>query len=308
MNTVILGGSGFLGQHLTRHFCDIGHRVTTVSRSPQRVISDKHRHRDITLDDRHALAGLLTDADYLFHMASDTTPGSSRLQPNLEIANNILPLGGLLDCLQGLEKPLLVYVSSGGAVYNTGATETELAESGPTEPLSYYGAGKLAAEAFIQAYHHQTGHAAMIIRPANIYGPGQIPKKQFGIVPTLCQCLAMESPFTIWGDGSAVRDYLFIEDFLSLCDAIVDYKWSAESLEVFNAGTGSGHSILELCQALEQVSGKKLALDYQAPRGVDVPRVILDSKRAQDLLHWTASTELETGLAQTWQWYIQNQA
>jgi UDP-glucose 4-epimerase len=305
MKTVILGGSGFLGQHLASRFSDDGHEVTTVSRSPRRSVSPQHQHRDITLDDRQALSELLAETDFLFHVASDTTPGSSRLQPGLEVVNNLLPLSGLLDNLQRVNKPLLVYVSSGGAVYDTGNGDGALAETGPTGPMSYYGAGKLAAEAFIQAYHHQSGHPALVIRPANIYGPGQIPKKQFGIVPTLCNCLMDNKPFTLWGDGSAVRDYLYIEDFLTLCSAIVDRNWQADSLEILNAGTGSGHSILELCRTLERVSGKSLTIDQQAPRGVDVPDIVLDCARAKDLLGWSAQTKLETGLTETWQWFCQ---
>ncbi len=301
MKSVILGGSGFLGHRLTQSLCDRGEEVLTVSRSPLRPVGPGHRHRDITLDDRRALSALLDDADFVFHLASDTTPGVSRLQPALEVNNNLLPLAGLLECLQGNGKPMLVYISSGGAIYD--ATEGSLTESSATSPASYYGAGKLAAEALIQAYQQQTGHRALILRPANIFGPGQVPKKQFGIVPTLCACLLNNTPFTLWGDGSAVRDYLYIDDFLSLCEKIVSHAWPAATLETLNVGSGQGHSILSLCQLLEQVSGRQLTIESMPPRGVDIQSVVLDCARVQALLGWQATTDLSSGLEETWRWF-----
>ncbi len=304
MKSVILGGSGFLGQRLTQSLCDPGQEVVTVSRSPLRPLGQGHRHRDITLDDRRALAALLEDADFVFHLASDTTPGVSRLQPALEVNNNLLPLASLLECLQGLERPTLVYVSSGGAIYPP--AQGSLTESSATLPASYYGAGKLAAEALIQAYQQQTGHRVVILRPANIFGPGQVPKKQFGVVPTLCACLLNNKAFTLWGDGSAVRDYLYIDDFLQLCMQVVSHNWPAATLETLNAGSGQGHSILTLCQLLEQVSGRQLVVERMPPRGVDTQSVVLDCSRALALLGWRASTELASGLEATWQWFSQH--
>ncbi len=306
MKSVILGGSGFLGQRLTQQLCDQGQRVATVSRSPLKSIGPLHQHRDVTLDDRRALSSLLEDADFVFHLASDTTPGVSRLQPALEINNNLLPLAGLLECLQERRGAMLVYISSGGAIYE--AHQNTLPEDSAKLPASYYGAGKLAAEALIQAYHQQTGHGAVILRPANIFGPGQVPKKQFGIVPTLCHCLLNDKPFTLWGDGSAVRDYLYVEDFLRLCQDITHHAWPDTTLEILNVGTGKGYSILSVCKLLEQVSGRTLSIDTMPPRGVDTPSVLLDCSHARSLLGWEAQTSLEDGLVETWRWFSQQYA
>jgi len=305
MKTVILGGSGFIGRSLAQQLCEAGEEVVTVSRAPLTPVAPNHRHRDVTLDDRRALGELLTDARYVFHAASDTTPGSSRLQPALEVSNNLLPLAGLLECLQAHPEVTLVYISSGGAIYDTDANTVGIAETANTAPPSYYGAGKLAAEALIQAYHRQTGHAAMILRPSNVYGPGQRPKNQFGIIPTLCRCLADGTTFTIWGDGTAVRDFVYLQDFLDLCQRIVRRASPKPGLETLNVGTGTGHSVNALCELLETVSGRTLHVEHQPPRGVDTGQVILDSSRARALLGWQPVTPLAEGLAATWQWFQQ---
>ncbi len=88
-----------------------------------------------------------------------------------------------------------------------------LEESSSIAPRSYYGAAKCAVEHLFRAYHAQTGHTVLIVRPPNIYGPGQLPKRQFGIVPTLMRCAQDGTEFEIWGDGSTIRDFLYIDDF-----------------------------------------------------------------------------------------------
>jgi UDP-glucose 4-epimerase len=303
MNIVILGGSGFLGSNLVRHLHSEGHFVHSVSRSPNPVLGPGHRHSDLTLDDRRSLLPLLEDADFLFHLASDSTPGSSRLQPVLEGMNNLMPTLQLLESLQQRTLPRLVYISSGGAVYNPQASSAPFSETAATLPQSYYGAGKLAAEAFIAAANRQTGQPALILRPSNVYGPGQRAKKQFGIVPTLLGAIRKEQAFTIWGDGSAIRDYLFIEDFLDLCSRLLHQEWAEDCLELFNCGSGQGLSVNQLCDSVEQVTGRQLQRKYESPRGVDTPAVTLNCERAAQRLGWSAATPLDSGLGKTWQWF-----
>jgi UDP-glucose 4-epimerase len=304
MKIVILGGSGFLGQHLTARLCADQHEIVTVSRSPIRSLAKNHSHADITLDDQQELRRLLIGANFLFHFASDSTPGSSRLQPSLEGLNNILPTLRMLEQLQGNTTTRLVYISSGGAIYDSNQdTSKGFTEDAVTNPMSYYGAGKLAIEEFIRAYSQQTGNGATIIRPANIYGPGQLAKKQFGIIPTLFNAITNGETFTIWGDGSAVRDYLYIDDFIDLCQRLLLPDINGDSLGLFNVGSGQGHSILDLYHSVEKVTGLELQIDFQPGRGVDVPTVVLDCSRAAQKLWWSAHTTLEAGLSETWKWY-----
>ena len=303
MNIVVLGGSGFIGSRVSRSLLEAGHRVTTVSRSRLPLMGPGHLHMDITLNDRHTTMAMLEDADYLFHLAGDSTPGSSRLQPALEGINNILPTLQLLEVMQQRQRPCLVFVSSGGAIYRNPPETDRFDEESATLPMSYYGAGKLAVEAFIKAYNQQTGQRAIILRPANLYGPGQQVKKQFGIVPTLFSAIGEDRPFTIWGDGTATRDYLFIDDFLDLCHRIVAHEWAPDCLEVFNVGSGEGCSINTLCSLVESVTGHTLKREYVDPRGVDIPAVVLNCDRVHAALGWRAQTPLETGLGATWLWH-----
>ena len=304
MKIAILGGSGFIGRRLRDSLLAGGHCVLTIGRSSQPTVSSRHSHATTTPGDREAMRALLEDVGVLFHLACDSTPGSTRLNPVPEGTANILPSLELLAVLQDLPALRLVFVSSGGAIYRAGTGMPPSKEDSALSPRSYYGAGKLALELFIEAYHHQTGNAAMILRPSNIYGPGQRAKQQFGIVPTLLSALRDGKPFTIWGDGSARRDFLYIDDFLDLCHRVISREWPREPASIFNAGSGDDVSILELCDLVENISGRTLDRHFAPQRGVDMPSAQLDTEKARQALGWSAGTPLRLGLEQTWQWFL----
>jgi UDP-glucose 4-epimerase len=304
MKIVILGGSGFIGKSLAHAFSQQGHDTVTISRSPLIRLNGHHSHYDITLDDNRNLLPLLSDAHVIFHLASDSTPGSSRLQPTLEGTNNIIPTLRLLENLQEIKQATFVYISSGGAVYDHNNPEQiPFLESSPTNPMSYYGAGKLAIEYFISAYNHQTGNRAIILRPSNVYGPGQVAKKQFGIIPTLFNAISHRQEFQIWGDGSAVRDYLYIHDLISLCTSIVNTRWPEGTFKTYNAGSSLGLSILDLINAIEEVTGETLHKVFHESRGVDIPSVVLDNRQAKNDFQWQPQVDIMPGLKQTWEWH-----
>lgn len=302
MNILIIGGSGFIGKQLCIRLCSEGLRVVTISRSPMPSLHHNHQHRDLTLDDIHYLKPLIEDASYIFHFASDTTPGSSKLQPSLEANNNIIPTLRLIELLQGVHSPPVIYCSSGGAIYNSDYPPP-YAEDSPQKVMSYYGAGKLATENFLTAYSQQTNNRVIILRPSNIYGPGQVSKKQFGIIPTVFNAIRTNTPIDIWGNGEAIRDYVYITDFLDLCFSIITHhSWSQGDLCIYNAGSGTGHSITELCNLIEGITAKKLNKVFRESRGIDLPAVILNCDRARSELSWDPTTPLKKGLEDTWQW------
>ena len=306
MNILIIGGSGFIGKQLCIRLCNEGMQVVTVSRSPMTSLHHNHKHRDLTLDNIHYLKPLVEDASYIFHFASDTTPGSSKLQPSLEANNNILPTLRLIELLQNTQSPPIIYCSSGGAIYNSDYP-APYAEGSPKRAMSYYGAGKLAAEYFFTAYSQQTNNTVIVLRPANIYGPGQIPKKQFGIIPTLFDAIRNDKSVEIWGNGEAIRDYIYIDDFLDLCSLIIaKHQWVKGDLHIYNAGSGTGNSIIELCNLIEEITVQKLKKVFKESRGIDTPSVILNCDRAKAELSWDPKTQLKKGLKDTWQWINSN--
>jgi len=170
---VILGATGFLGGLVTSRLAHEGHQIVCLVRNPDlRNTQANVEYVLATLDDTQAVAEHASDADYLLHFAWDTTPGTSKAQPAFEAVNNLLPTFRLIEQLHSLSGIQLIFVSSSGAIYDESGASS-FSELSPLNPKSYYGAGKLAVEMFLRAYSAQTTHPVVLVRPSNVYGPGQ---------------------------------------------------------------------------------------------------------------------------------------
>jgi UDP-glucose 4-epimerase len=304
MKILVLGATGFLGRLVTKRLAREGHQIVCLVRNA--VIAGREPDFEsvqATLDDAQVIAEYARDADFLLHFAWDTTPGSSKGQPTVETVNNLLPTFRLIEQLHSLSGCQLVFISSAGAVYDEGIVQRAV-ESSPLNPKSYYGAGKLAAEMFLRAYSAQTANPIVIVRPSNVYGPGQRAKRQFAIVPTLMRAISDGSTFKVWGNGEATRDYLYADDFADFFVAITESKW--QGVSTFNLSSQRQCSINDLCALLEKISGCRLSLEYVPERGVDLTGLEIDSSAAKQALGWQATTSLEDGLVKTWEWFVQS--
>ncbi len=233
-----------------------------------------------------------------------TTPGVSARDPSLEVLGNLLPLTRLLECAADFPRRRIVYLSSGGAIYGDDAIGAS--ESGLLEPRSYYGAGKAAAEAFLHACVATSDWSAILLRPSNLYGPGQKVTKGFAIVPTMFDRAGDGKTFQIWGDGSTVRDYCYIDDLLDALTASL-FAPLKRQFNCYNVASGQAVSILELIEACQLASGRSISSEFHHARSVDVACVSPDPHLIAEELDWKASFDLASGLQRTWAWH-QSQA
>jgi UDP-glucose 4-epimerase len=218
-----------------------------------------------------------------------------------ELELNLRPTLALLQALQEHAATPLVYVSSGGTLY---AREDDQSadEVSAIAPRSYHGAGKASAEHFVAAWCAQFAGSATIVRPSNLYGPGQSEKAGFGVIPTAFGKLLRGETMHVWGDGSAMRDYLYIDDFVHLCLALADAPL-ATGMRVVNACSGTSVNLHDLFDAVESVTGEHLSRCFESSRIVDALRVNMDASLARKLYGWTPSTSLLEGLRRTWEWF-----
>jgi len=300
-SVLVLGAGGFVGLALTQALAQRGQHVIAISRKPI----------DLNLTNVECIAGELTDAEHftpllkrsraVVHAASRSTPGSSAGNAEAELEYNLRPTLGLLQALQQFPETNLLYLSSGGSLYTTGPSEPAT-EISPISPRSYHGAGKIAAEHFIGAWCSQYGGGATILRPSNIYGPGQHERAGFGIVPTGLGKISRGETLHIWGDGTAIRDYLYVADFVALCVSALTEPMPSGA-HVFNASSGIGVSLNELFGVMETITGRKLRRSYETNRPVDAPRVVIGAGLAHQRFGWIATTSLHEGISNTWEWF-----
>ena len=298
-------GAGFLGTALANHLASRGQRVHLLSRRPEPPHAAGLQFHRGNLDDPDHVRDLLKTCRTIYHTACTTTPGSSAHNPVLEGMENLLPTLTLLQTLQDSPDTHLVFLSSGGCLYGD-LSGTPADERHCPQPVSYHGAGKAALEVFLHAYAHSQPSAARVtvLRPSNLYGPGQSLRSGFGLVRTVLERLRTNQPIDVWGDGETVRDYLYIDDLIEAC-AVVDRHEHDRRYRVYNVSAGTGHSINQLITTAERVSGRTAEVRRQPARSIDIQHVVLDSSVLHRDTGWCPVVTLEDGLRRTWKWLLE---
>ena len=298
---LLLGGDGFIGTALARHLSHNGYSVNVVSRhlSEDKPGPGISRHRG-DLADRDLILKLLPACGTIVHLAACTTPGVSARAPAMEAALNLQPALQFLELLGAFENRHLIFISSGGTLYGNPA-KIPADEAMVLQPRSYHGAGKLATEIFLQTFTHLTGQRVTILRPSNIYGPGQHFQSGFGVIRTICEHLRNGTEMEIWGDGTCVRDFLFIDDVTRAIEAVIRLK---PGRRVYNLGSGSGDSLNAVIEMIESVSNRRLKRRHLPQRALDVKAVILDASRFRRDTGWKPAVMLREGIQETWNWLM----
>ncbi len=298
---LILGGGGFIGSMLSAALAKEGKKVTVLSHTGCDPTHHNIQNVTGTFNKPADFEPWLADCQSIVHLASISTPGSSAGRPLSELEGNLRVTLALLEALQSHPGSKLLYCSSGGTLYGDNEIAPATEES-KLQPYSYYGAGKAAAEYFISSWTTQFATSATILRPSNVYGPGQAAGQGFGIIPTAFNKIIKDEALEIWGDGSAIRDYLYVADFIQLCLAIID-KPMAKGVVTLNAGSGIGTRLDELLRQIEYVTGRPIRKTQRNKRQVDISRIVIDSSRAYESYGWKPQTSLTDGLKKTWDWW-----
>jgi UDP-glucose 4-epimerase len=302
----LIGGDGFIGSHLRKRLASRQAEVVVLGRSTGPLPAENEIHinvEDHRWEDVRAILGRFTYSA-MIDLASASVPKGGQADPARDLAENIGTLLRHLDLARELKVEKFVYMSSGGTVYGE-SRGLPLKEEDPLLPQSPYGIAKLAGERYVDMYQRAHRLPAVIVRPSNIYGPGQRPFRGQGIVPIAFAAAFQGTPFTVFGDGTSVRDYLYVDD---LCDAIHVVIAKADAGEVLNIGSGEGLPVIELLRSIAQAaeeSGHSLDLVFKPARPTDVHSNVLDISRLHALAPWQPRIPLCDGLVLTRDWVQQ---
>ena len=301
MKTVVLGGSGFVGAHLVKALLEAGDRVVVVDRQlpalAPRWPGAEYLIGDHTAQNPATVHAALLGADVLYFLAWHMLPTASNYRPGEDVCTNLLGALQLLDlCVQSGVKRV-VFFSSGGVVYGP-AQSLPIAEDHPAQPITSHAINKLAVESYLRIFHQMHGLEYVILRPGNPYGPWQDPCSGQGVVAAFLTAAEADEPLEIWGDGNTVRDFFAVSD-LARCAVLAARTSHAQ--EVYNVGSGVGHSLLEVVDEVRAVVGRELEVRTLPPRPFDVPVNVLDVRRAQEKLGWRAEVGFSEGLRWTWE-------
>lgn len=303
---LVLGGSGFLGSHLTEALLERGFSVRVLDRPrPPGSIPLNPRIDWVEGDFLHQeqIAEALSGCDTVFHLISTTLPKASNDDPTFDVRTNILGTVQLLQAASKCAVRKVIFVSSGGTVYGV-PRSIPIPESHPTDPICSYGIGKLTVEKYLHMYHSLHGLEYCVLRVANVFGERQSVSSGQGAVSVFLNRALHRRPIEIWGDGMVVRDFVYVEDVV---DALVRAMSHSGDVRIFNIGSGEGKTLNNIVQAVEKLLSRRIEIRYLAPRKFDVPSNVLNIDRARQVLGWTPTTPFEDGLLRTHNWLVKDQ-
>ena len=303
-NILVIGGTGFCGTHLTRRLLNEGHNVRVLSRRGNVGLSpwalEMIKGADIKSGDvlsRPTLLNLMKGIDTVFHVASSLKSRNSDDAVLMDIDLNLKASVQIVETAGQSEVKRIVYFSSAGAVYGH-SNENSFSEQSVCNPISSYGTVKLASEHYITLISERMGIESLIIRLTNPFGPGQHGHDGQGIMAVFLQKALKKQSISIFSDGSAGRDYIYISDATEAITALD--KQNATG--VYNIGSGHSHTISEIADAVEFITKTPLDRISVPPRHIaDVGLVKINTSKLQ-ATGFKSKFNLHQGLAEHYNW------
>lgn len=302
---LLIGGTGFIGQHLVGACLAAGMRVRIADVVPNSdtwaAMGVEYCQGDYRV--QTFLDDILSGMDMVVHLVHDTMVLSLDCNMESEFERNIQPAVRLMDACCAHSVKRLLFISSGGTVYGKTLTDLPIPEDARTSPISLYGTSKLMIEKIGFLYCIQKSLPFIVARPGNAYGPGQQPFRGQGFIATAMASAIQGLPLQIFGDGSVVRDYIHASD---VADALVALLFQGRVGETYNVGTARGTSLRELLEGyiVPALTEADYTLDvrYMPARGVDVQYNVLDNSKILNSTSFVPQVELNAGIKQTLDW------
>lgn len=288
MKIGITGATGFLGGHIIKRLQKDGHTIKAfvIEEKPNLPKEVEWVRGDLSTG--KGLPEFMEGIDVIIHLAARIVPpDDDMMRDNVIAAHNLVA--------EALKHPInqIVFTSS-VAVYGRDKKE-KFKESDNCYPNTMYGLTKYLAEKIIQYWSTMTGNPATILRPFNIFGPGNAK----GVIYQFYSDIKNTGGVVVYGDGKQERDYLFVEDIVDVFSKVVEQKKGG----IFNLGNPKKYSVLDILSVFEKVMNKKIKIEFSPNEQGKVFNVNQNLSLVKEELGWEAKTSFEDGLRKTVEWY-----
>jgi NAD dependent epimerase/dehydratase len=311
---LVTGAEGFIGSHLVDHLLDQGATVramvcynsfgTTGWLDPEQN-PKLRKNLDIVsgdIRDPFFVSQASQDIDYIFHLAALIAIPFSYVAPQSYVETNITGTLNVLEACRRHNVKRMIHTST-SEVYGT-AMFTPITEEHPLQGQSPYSASKIGADHMVQAYARSFDLPAVILRPFNTFGPRQ---SERAVIPTVIRQILDNTCAEVGlGDLTPVRDFNYVKDIaeafirLAMCEKI-------EAGTAYNAGSGYSVTIAEMVDLVERCTGIKKPIKIESsrwrPKNSEVFELIADAQKLETACGWKSETDIESGLAQTIDWW-----
>lgn len=319
MHILVTGGAGYIGSHTAKVLSRAGHEpvvLDNLSYGHEWAVKwGPFEHGD--LGDAPFVAGVLErhGIEAVIHFAASTYVGESMTDPRKYFRNNMVNTLNLLDAMQDCGVPSIVF-SSTCATYGD-PLRIPIDETHPQSPVNPYGQSKLMVEQTLRWYGHAYGLRSVALRYFNASGAdpegeiGEDHDPETHLVPLVIEAaLGRRRAVGVFGtdyptpDGTAIRDYIHVNDLADAHVRALDYLADGGASTAINLGTGTGHSVREVIQTVEQVGGRPVPRTDSPRRAGDPPQLVADPRRAREVLGWEAQYgDLRTIVEHAWAWH-----
>jgi UDP-glucose 4-epimerase len=299
---LVTGGCGFIGVNVVSRLIGQGGRVRVLDNLSM------GRREDVAslgvdlqvgdIRDYPAVAKACANVDVVIHLAAHTRVVESVSDPDLNFEVNAIGTMNVLRACRDAGVKKMIFASTGGAIL--GEQEPPVHEGMVPRPVSPYGAGKLAGEAYCSAFFGAYGLNTVALRFSNVYGPYSYRKGS--VVAQFFRNLMQKQPLVIYGDGSQTRDFLYVDDLVS---AVMQADNTETPGEVFQIASGCETSIRALLDAMKKaVPALDFDVRYEPARAGEIRRNYASIEKARRMLGYDPKTQLEEGLRNTWRWFV----
>ncbi|MBP6672832.1 MAG: dTDP-glucose 4,6-dehydratase [Bacteroidetes bacterium] len=312
-NILVTGGAGFIGSNFVHFMLNKypGYKIvnfdTLTYAGNLENLSAVEKHPNYTfvkgdISDRQQVLKAFRDhaIDAVVHFAAESHVDRSITGPAIFVHTNVVGTQVLLDASReiGIEK--FLHVSTDEVYGSLGATGF-FTEETPLHPNSPYSASKASSDMLVLAYEHTFGFPGVVTRCSNNYGPYQFPEK---LIPLLIANAVNDRPIPVYGDGSNVRDWLYVEDHCSALDVVL-HKGTIGG--VYNIGGHNEWKNIDIVKlVLKEIGKPESLITYVKDRPGHDKRYAIDAAKIKDELGWVPSYQFENGIKKTIEWYLQN--
>lgn len=309
------GGAGYIGSHTVRLLLERGYDVAVVDDLSKgyRQSVPAERLNEMDIADTSALTELMRQlkTEAVVHFAAFIAVGESMKEPERYFVNNVAGSLSLLTAMLGAGVKHIVF-SSTAAVYGN-PHAVPILETFPIQPMNPYGESKVMVETMLGWFdrvHHLTSVCLRYFNAAGAApdgGLGERHEPETHLIPLLLRAVLSGEPVTVFGedydtpDGTNIRDYIHVADLADAHILALEYLLAGGASDQFNVGTGSGHSVMEVIRAVEEVTGQKVPYVKGARRAGDPASLVASSDKLREKLGWQPrSSELKTIVTHAW--------
>ena len=296
-NIAVVGSNGFIGSHLAKKLLQIeGAQIALFGKNDVSVLGSGVNYNKIDLTNKSQLRHFFSGMDMVYYLATESIPFSTWDNPVAEVEKNLIPFLGFMEVMADCQVKKVVFTSSAGTIYGT--TDQKATEDSFKNPFSPHGIVKLTMEYFLNYFKVKYNLDYDVYRIANCYGPGQQTKKGLGIINTFIEKIIEERRINIFGDGKAIRNYIYAEDLAELMTHSV-YAPQGKC-EIYNAASFDHLSINDIVAVMKTIIQEEFEVVYTEKRQSDNPAIYLDNKKIVSDCPQLQFTAIEEGILKTY--------